>query len=142
MNTDPSSNRAFFSKITTHYEALAMVEDASKAFFAIGGLQIFSALVLGAYFGVFHAVANLVGAVAIRRKHSRAAAVVLLVLAVTSLLGFFLSYVGVRVVSGGGSVRIIFSLLALWAGARATEATYKLHGSLAANAAPRENDDA
>lgn len=115
-----------------------MIEDTSKAFVVIGCLQIFCSLVLGAYFGMLQAAVNLVGAFAIRSKHSRLAAVLLLVLAVATLVGFLLSYVGVNVVSGGGSVSIIFSLLALWAGARATEATYRLHGSLAANVAPRE----
>jgi hypothetical protein len=133
MNTDQSSNRSFFSKISTHYDALAMVNDTSKAFFLIGGLQILSSVLLGTYIGIFHAAANLVGAFAIRSRHSRVAAVVLLALSAATCVGFLLSYVGVTVVSGGSSVSIIFTLLGLWAGARATEATYKLHGSLAAN---------
>lgn len=131
MNTDPSSNRAFFSKIGTHYEALEMVGDTSKAFFVIGSIQIITSLVAGAHFGMVHALANLAGAVAVRYKHSRAAAVFLLVLAIATLAGFLLSYVGLHVITGGGSVAVIFALLALWAGSRATEATHKLRGSLA-----------
>lgn len=119
-----------------------MIEDTSKAFFLIGGLQIVSALALGAQFGAIHGAADIAGAFVIRRKHSRAAAVALLVLAVSTLMGFLLSYVGVHVVSVGGSVSITLSLLALWAGARATEATYKLRGSLAANAPHRDDGDA
>jgi hypothetical protein len=125
------SNRAFFSKLASHYDALAMIEDTAKAFLIIGCLTAVTAVFTNLY-GLIEAGVYLIGAVCIRRYWSRAAAAILLALSSLVTCLIFATLVGFRIDLGGGAASIIFALVGVWAGARALEATIKLRGSLAA----------
>jgi hypothetical protein len=138
---DPSNNRSFLARLTSHYDALAMVEDTSKAFFLIAALQVISVLVSGVWLGLVDAAIKTGGGLLVRKNHSRVAAVMLLVLAVITLVAVALQLEGVTVPvhTGGGS--LLFALICLWAGARAAEATFKLCGSLSASVPVATPDD-
>ncbi len=132
--TDPSDNQSFFSGLNSHYDALRMVKDTSNAFFLIAALQVVTMLLTGALLGGVDVAVNGIGGWVLRRQRSRAAAVVLLVFAVLTFVVVVLPWVGVNVPHQGGAASFIFALVGLWAGVRATEATFKLHGSLAQDA--------
>ena len=130
-DTDPNSgNRSFFAKLTTPYEALAMVQDTSKAFLIIGVLQLVTTLVSKQPWGLLDSGLNLIGGFALRKWHSRVVAVVLLVWSSLTLLGFFWADPAHRV----GAAGLLFALVGVWAGVRATETTFKLRTTLALDA--------
>lgn len=127
------NNKAFFSKLTSHYDALAMVKDTSTAFIMIGCVAVLTALFTSLY-GLVDAAVYLAGAFFLRRYESRAAAWTLLVYAglMTCMVVGKLSGASFAAEAGGASP--IFALVGLWAGTRAVEATTKLKGSLSATA--------
>jgi len=77
---------------------------------------------------LFDAASYLIGGFLLRRFHSRAAAVVILVLAAFSLYVTVANRLGENL--GGGS-NIFLSLIVLWAAIRAVEATFKLRSRFA-----------
>lgn len=109
-----------------------MTRVTAKVFAIIGVLQLllalFTASIIRSPAVFFDCVVNLACAYCIYRFHSRIASLVALTLAALTLL--------FALVAGIGPIAILFSLLAVWGGARALEATVKLRGSLASPPCP------
>ena len=120
----------WYAKITSREDALDAVKGSSTAFFVVGAIQVAVSFLLG-FSILFDAAIYLMGGFLLRRFHSRAAAVVILVLAAFSL------YVTVANRLGGGS-NIFLSLIVFWAAIRAVEATFKLRSRFALEALPVE----
>lgn len=127
------NRKAFFSKLTSHYDALQMVDDTAKAFFMLGGLAVLSAL-FSSWYGLVDAVIYAVGAFFLRRYRSRPAAWILLVYAAMMAFVTAARLSGAAFSADTGGASPIFALVGLWAGIRAVEATTKLQGSLSATA--------
>ena len=121
-----------FSKIENRDEALKMVKDAAMAFFFVAGLQAILSYWIG-FDVLVDAAIYAIGGVFLRRFNSRAAAVVLLLLA---LLGAGVTIANKAGANLGGGNNIILALIILWAGIRAVEATFKLHGRFFAVSVP------
>ena len=113
-----------FSKIENRDEALKMVRDTSAAFFFVAVLQAVLSYWVG-YGVLVDAAIYAIGGFFLRRFNSRAAAVVLLLLALISAGVTVANKTGANI---GGGNNIILALIILWAGIRAVEATFKLHG--------------
>jgi len=119
------------AKIVLREDALAMVKEASTAFFFIAGLEAVLSFLVG-FSILFDAAVFAIGAFFLRRFNSRAAAVVLLLLAIAATA----STVGNRLGGNyGGGGNVFLACIVLWVAARAVEATFKLHGRLSADAA-------
>ena len=114
---------SWFSKIENRENALKVVKDTSSAFVAIAVLQAVLSYFVG-FFILLDAVINLGGSFFLRRFNSRAAAVVLLILAIISIGVTIANMLGAKL---GNSGNILVSLIVLWAAIRAVEATFKLH---------------
>ena len=136
MSSD--DRRAFFSRLESHYDALFMVRDTANAFFVVAALQALTAAAARSPDMVPDVVMNAVGAFALRRWRSRAAAVVLLAMAMLTLGLLLFGLVNQGRIP---PVALIVALLTGWAGVRATEATFKLRGSLSADAPQRQPPD-
>lgn len=117
----------FFSKIASRDDALKVAKDTSSAFFFLAVLQGAFAYWVGLSV-MFDAVIYAVGGFFVRRFQSRAAAVVLLVLALVGAVVTFGNRVGANI---GGGNNIFLAIIVLWAAVRAVEATFKLHGRFA-----------
>jgi len=120
----------WYAKITSREDALDAVKGSSTAFFVVGAIQVAVSFFLG-FSILFDAAIYLIGGFLLHRFHSRAAAVVIPVLAAFSL------YVTVANRLGGGS-NIFLSLIVFWAAIRAVEATFKLRSRFALEALPVE----
>ncbi len=121
-----------FSKIENRDDALKMVKDTSLAFFFVAGLQAILSYWIGS--GVLiDAAVYAIGGFFLRRFNSRTAAVILLILA---LLGAGVTIANKAGANLGGGNNIILALIILWAGIRAVEATFKLHGRFSSAPAP------
>ncbi len=121
-----------FSKIENRDDALKMVKDTSLAFFFVAGLQAILSYWIGS--GVLiDAAVYAIGGFFLRRFNSRTAAVILLILA---LLGAGVTIANKAGANLGGGNNIILALIILWAGIRAVEATFKLHGRFSSATAP------
>jgi hypothetical protein len=127
---EESNTRSFFSPLTSHFEALQMVRDTSGAFFMIAGLQLLGVMFTGEFLGLVEVGINTVGALCIRRANSRAAAVILLLTASLGLVAILVQLAGGMPALKPTGLNLLFALLGVWAGARATEATFKLRGAL------------
>lgn len=130
------NKKSFFSRLDSHYAAVEMIRDASKALWIIAALQAVSALI-GDKAGLFDAALNAVCAFGIARFRSRIAAGLALALALGTLA--FAGYgmaIGGRI-SGAGALIAVFSV---WASARALEATVKIRGPLANKPSRLAND--
>ncbi|AMP06076.1 hypothetical protein GN109_13100 [Collimonas pratensis] len=127
-----TDNKSFFTKVDTYHGAVAMTRVTAKVFAIVGALQLLTALftlsIIRSPAIFFDCVVNLACAYCIYRFHSRIASLVALTLAAVTLL--------FALVGGVGPIAIMFSLLAMWGGARALEATVKLHASLASPPCP------
>jgi hypothetical protein len=123
--TEPTpKKKRFVSKIESREDALKHIKDTSNAFFFIAVLQAALAYWIGLWV-LLDAVIYAVGGFFLRRFNSRAAAVVLLVLALVGAGVTVANSVGVNL---GGGNNFILALIILWAAVRAVEATFKLHG--------------
>lgn len=123
MKADPNeNNKSFIAKIDTPFKALEIVRVVSKLLVFFGVLQMLGGIFLGTILGVIDAAINIVGAFFIYKFHSRVASVFILATALLVLLGTFASYFE------ASGVGLFVVLVEVWAGARVTEATYKLHG--------------
>ena len=123
-----------FSKIENREEALKMVRDTAMAFFFVAGLQAILSYWIG--LGVLvDAAIYAIGGFFLRRFNSRAAAVVLLLLALLSAGVTIANKAGANL---GGGNNIILALIILWAGIRAVEATFKLHGRFSSVSVPSQ----
>lgn len=121
-----------FSKIENRDEALKMVRDTSMAFFAVAGLQAVLSYWIG--FGVLaDAAIFAIGGFFLLRFNSRTAAVVLLLLALLSAGITIANKAGANI---GGGNNIILAVIIIWAGIRAVEASFKLHGRFSSVSVP------
>jgi hypothetical protein len=122
-----AKKKGWFSKIESRDEALKMVEEASMAIFAIAALQA----ALSYFFGIsllVDAALYAIGGFFLRRLNSRAAASLLLALA---LVGAGVTAANELGESVGGSNNILLALILVWVAVRAVDATFKLHGKFA-----------
>ncbi|RTD96249.1 hypothetical protein EJO68_07900 [Variovorax atrisoli] len=121
------NKKSFFSRLDSHYAAVEMIKDASKALWIVAALQAISALI-GDKLGLMDAALNAVCAFGIARFRSRVAAGFALLLALGTL-----GFAGYRMAAGGGvsGAGALIAVFAVWASARALEATVKIRGSLA-----------
>lgn len=126
--------KGWFSKIESREDALKVVKDTSMGFFAVAGLQAALSFLVG-FSVLFDAFIYVVGAFFLRRYNSRAAAVVLLVLALAGAGVTFANKAGANL---GGGNNIFLAFIVLWAGTRAVEATFKLRGRFSSEAATGE----
>ncbi len=124
MSETAPKKRGFFSKLESREDALKLVKDTSNGFFFIAALQAALAYWLGLSI-LFDAVIYAVGGCFLRRFNSRAAAVVLLILA---LVGAGVTVANRAGANLGGGNNIIVAIIVLWAAVRAVEATFKLRG--------------
>ena len=127
MSEPASKKKGFFSKIESRDDALKVVRDTSNTFFFIAVLQVALAYWIGLSM-LFDAVIYAVGGFFLRRSSSRTAAVVLLLLALFGAGVTFANRTGANL---GGGNNIILAIVVLWAGVRAVEVTFKLHGRFA-----------
>lgn len=131
MSEEKPKKKGMFAKIETKDDALKVIKDTSIGFFVVAGIQggigFFIAPAL-----IIDAVLMAVLAFILMKWKARTAAVILLVLASIMTITTFLNKAGV--ISEGGS-NIILALIVLWAGVRATEATFKLRGRFAKESA-------
>lgn len=118
---------SWFSKIESRDDALKVVKDTSTAFIAIAVLQAIISCFGGSSI-LIDAIINSGGAFFLRRFSSRTAAVVLLVVAVLSFGITIANLLGAEL---GTGTNILMAIVVLWAGIRAVEATFKLHGRFA-----------
>jgi hypothetical protein len=131
MSEQQLKKMGLFSKIESREDALKVVKDTSMGFFVVAGLQAVLSFFVG-FSVLVDAVIYVVGGFFLRRFNSRAAAVVLLLLAIAGAGVTFANKAGANL--GGGS-NIFLSLIVLWAAIRAVEATFKLCGRFSVEAA-------
>jgi uncharacterized membrane protein len=115
----PGKKAAWFStvwasKIETKEQAIQIVRTTSVFYFVVGGIQVLLAL-LNPYL-LIDAVIFIGGGIVLRQFNSRIAAVVMLIDACVGVLFSLL---------GGGFP--LLAALSVWAGVRATDATFKLN---------------
>ena len=127
MSAPSGKKRGFFSGIESREDALKVAKDASTAFFLIAGLQALLSFVIG-FSILLDAAFYLGGGFFVRRFHSRAAAIVLLLLAGISAAVTVGNRMGADL---GGGKNVVLALIVFWAAIRAVEATFKLHGRFA-----------
>ena len=124
----------WYAKITSREDALDAVKGSSTAFFVVGAIQVAVSFFLG-FSILFDAAIYLIGGFLLHRFHSRAAAVVIPVLAAFSLYVTVANRLSENL--GGGS-NIFLSLIVFWAAIRAVEATFKLRSRFALEPLPVE----
>jgi hypothetical protein len=127
MSAPAGKKRGLFSSIESREDALKVAKDASTAFFLIAGLQALLSFVIG-FSILLDAAFYLLGGFFVRRFHSRAAAIVLLLLAGISAAVTVGNRMGADL---GGGKNVVLALIVLWAAIRAVEATFKLRGRFA-----------
>jgi len=134
MSEAKEKKKGWFSKIESREDALKVVKDTSLVFFVVAALQTALSFLVG-FSVLFDAFIYVVGSFFLRRYHSRAAAVVLLVLAVVGAGVTFANKAGANL---GGGNNVFLALIVLWAAIRAVEATFKLRGRFSAGPATNE----
>jgi hypothetical protein len=136
MDVAEAKKKGMFSKIDSREDALKVVKSSSTAFFVVAALQVAFSFVIG-YSVLIDAAIYVICGFFLRRFCSRAAAVILLLVAILAVGVTFANKMGEDL---GGGNNIILSLIVLWAAIRAVEATFKLRGRFAVQAtveAPR-----
>lgn len=134
MSEVKEKKKGWFAKIESRDDALKVVKDTSMGFFFVAALQAALSFLVG-FSILFDAVIYAVGGFFLRRYNSRAAAVVLLILAVVGAGVTFANKAGANL---GGGNNIFLAFIVLWAAIRAVEATFKLRGRFSAEAATSE----
>jgi hypothetical protein len=114
---------AFDGTIATRADALKVIKDSSNAFFVLAAIQTALALVVRDYSILFDAGLLVVLSLGLRRLNSRAAAVILLVLAVFECGTTIANRLGMNL---GGGNNVILALIMVFVAYRATQATYRL----------------
>jgi len=114
-----STSRAFLSKIESPYQAEAMIRDASKALYVVATVELLSAVFVGGYVMLIGSILNALCGYLVGRHRSKAAALLSLALAIC-VIGLAIYN---HVLNSGTTM---FCLLAIWAGARSSEAISKL----------------
>lgn len=123
-----------FSKIEDRDGALKVVTASASVFIVVAAIQAVVAFFVGYALLADAAIYAVLGAILMRFK-SRAAAIILLLLAVVTSVVTVANAAGAKL---GGGNNIFLSLVVLWAGVRAVEATFKLRGRFAAASAESE----
>lgn len=118
---------SWFSKIENREDALKVIKDTSTAFIAIAILQAILSYFIGRSI-LIDGIINAGGAYFLRRFNSRAAAVVLLIVAAVSVGITIANLLGAEL---GTGTNILMAIIVFWAGVRAVEATFKLRGRFA-----------
>ena len=113
----------WFSPIATRADALKVIKDSSNAFFVLAAIQTALALVVRDYSILFDAGLLVVLSLGLRRLNSRAAAVILLVVAVFECGTTIANRLGMNL---GGGNNVILALIMVFVAYRATQATYRL----------------
>lgn len=113
----------WFSPIETRAHALKVIKDSSNAFFVLAAIQTVLALVVRDYSILFDAGLLVVLSLGLRRLNSRAAAVILLVVAVFECGTTIANRLGMSL---GGGNNVILALIMVFVAYRATQATYRL----------------
>lgn len=134
MSEAKEKKKGWFSKIESREDALKVVKDTSSGFFFVAALQAALSFLVG-FSVLFDAFIYVIGGFFLRRYNSRAAAVVLLVLAVAGAGVTFANKAGANL---GGGNNIFLALIVLWAAIRAVEATFKIRGRFSAEPATNE----
>lgn len=125
---EKEKKNGWFKKIETRDDALSMVKDTSTGFFVVAGIFAAISFVLG-FALLIDAVLYAVGGFFLRRYNSRAAAVVLLIVASVGAAVTFANLAGADL---GGGNNIVVAVIIFWAAIRAVEATYKLRSRFSA----------
>lgn len=125
----------WFGKIDSRDEAVELAKGCGAAFLVVAAIQGALSFIVGYSLLIDAALYALCGYF-IRTKHSRAAAVIVLLLAVVGLVVTILNKTGHNL--GGGS-NVFLALVVAWAGVRAVEATFKLRGRFSAQVLVPEN---
>lgn len=124
---EPDTKKGFFAPFASREEAMKGVKEYSAAFYVVAAIQglvgYFVAPTL-----IYDAVILAVLATALRLLQSRVAAILLLAMSTLILGATLMSLLGVE---GMGGSNIVLALIIFWAGVKATEATFKLHGRFA-----------
>ena len=126
--------KGWLSKIESRADALKVVKDSSTAFFVVAAIQAALSFLVG-FSVLIDAFIYAIGGFFLRRFNSRAAAIVLLLLAVLSAGVTVANKLGENL---GGGNNIFLALIVLWAAIRAVEATFKLRGKFAAEVTSSE----
>jgi hypothetical protein len=113
----------WFSPIESRQDALKVIKDSSNALFFVAALQVAMSFFLRAYSILWDAALLVLLSFILRRFNSRAAAVILLVVAVAEAGVTFANRVGMNL---GGGNNVILAVIIVYAAYRATRATYKL----------------
>ena len=131
---EKEKKKGWFTKIENREDALKMVKDTTTGFFVIAGIIAAISFVLG-FSLLIDAALYTAGAFLIRKYNSRAAAVMLLILASVSAGITLANMTGANL---GGGNNLFLAIIIFWAAIRAVEATYKLHGRFSAEIAVGE----
>jgi hypothetical protein len=124
----------WWSKIETADDARRNIKYTSGAFLIVAALQAaLGVLVLHEYSMLVDAVAFAIAAFFLRRYSSRAAAIILLVLALGGAAMTVANRLGYE---DSGGKNIFLSIIMVWAGVRAVMATYKLRSLATHDAKP------
>lgn len=126
--------KRWFKKIETRDDALSMIKDTSTGFFVVAGIFTAISFVLG-FSLLIDAVLYAVGGFFLRRYNSRAAAVMLLIVASVGAAVTFANLAGADL---GGGNNIVVAVIIFWAAIRAVEATYKLRSRFSAESVVSE----
>jgi hypothetical protein len=129
--------KGWLSKIESRADALKVVKDSSMAFFVVAAIQAALSFLVGSSV-LIDASIYAIGGFFLRRFNSRAAAMVLLLLAALSAGVTVANRLGENL---GGGNNVFLAFIVLWAAIRAVEATFKLRGryseEVASSEAPR-----
>jgi len=122
---------SLMSKIETAEDAHKVVKETSLGFFVVAALQTAIGVVfMKNPWGLVDVTIMVVGALLLRTFNSRAAAVVLFLLALTQAGSTLANMLGVPF--GGGGSNILLALVMMWIAYRAIQATFKLKSLSAA----------
>lgn len=119
--------KAWYTPISTRSDALKVVKDSSAAFFVLAAIQGGLGLLVGGLLWI-DALVYAIAAFFLRRNNSRIAAAVLLLVALMAAGTTVGNRLGLAL---GGGTNVFLALIALAAGIKAVEATWKLHGRFA-----------
>lgn len=124
-----------FAAIQGRDDAEKIAKDCGNGFFAVAAIQG----VIGAFIApslIFDAVIYALCGYFVRFKHSRVAAVILLLVSGAALIATVMNKMGQNV---GGGNNIILAVIVVIAAVRAVEATFKLNGRYKESSAATEN---
>jgi hypothetical protein len=123
----PAKKKGLFSSIDSREDALKMTRDAAWGFLFVAALQALLGFLIAPSVLIDAAVLALLGSV-LMKWHSRAAAVLLLLVSIGQATVTVLNQMGVTAIGGKN---IYLAIIMVIVSVRAVEATFKLHGRFA-----------